>query len=54
MCFRLESLPNGIGGMLSLQHLLVKDCVKLQNLPTSIGEMSNLHKFDLSGCLNVL
>jgi Leucine-rich repeat (LRR) protein len=52
-CSKLESLFNGIGGMLTLQHLSMKDCVKVQKILTSIGEMSNLHKFDLLGCLNV-
>ncbi len=52
-CSKLESLPDGIGGMLNLQHLSMKDCVKLQKLPTSISQMNNLCKFDLSRCLNV-
>ena len=46
----LESLPEGIGDLTSLQTLRICQCPKLESLPEGFGALTSLQTLDIYGC----
>ena len=47
---KLTSLPEGMGGLTSLQTLDIWDCPKLKSLPEGIQGLTSLHTLDIQDC----
>ncbi|KAJ4840901.1 hypothetical protein Tsubulata_047127, partial [Turnera subulata] len=52
-CENLESLPNGIGRLESLEILDLSGCSKIRSLPSDIGELTRLKSLSLTGCSSI-
>nr|POE58580.1 putative disease resistance protein [Quercus suber] len=49
-CPNLESLPEGIGALTSLQTLKILHCPKLESLPEVIGALTSLQTLNIQTC----
>ncbi|XP_057864508.2 disease resistance protein TAO1-like [Cryptomeria japonica] len=46
----LKSLPDTLGDLSSLAHLLIHECSNLESLPTSLGDLSSLTRLSIKVC----